>query len=132
MEFVNTLYRYVQGPGGGNRAVLDEAFDALVLVMAPMAPHVTAELWERRHGIDAHVHAQPWPAADPALVAVQSVTMVVQVNGKVRARLDVAPDIAEEAAVAAALADPKVAAAIGRAAPKKVIARPPRLVNIVL
>ena len=53
-----------------------------------MAPHITAELWARRHDGE-HIHEQPWPVADPALAAVDTVTMVVQVNGKVRDRLEV-------------------------------------------
>ena len=60
--------------------------------MAPMAPHITAELWARRHDGE-HVHEQPWPVADPAMLAVDTVTMVVQVNGKVRDRIEVAADI---------------------------------------
>ena len=63
-----------------------------------MAPHITAELWERRHGDGAPVHAQPWPIADPALVTVDTVTMVVQVNGKVRDRLEVDAGITEDEA----------------------------------
>ena len=50
MEYVNDLYKYVQSDGGPRRETLDEAIDALLLVLAPMAPHLTAELWERRHG----------------------------------------------------------------------------------
>ena len=73
-----------------------------------MAPHITAELWERRHRSGSQVHAQPWPVADPALVKVDTVTMVVQVNGKVRDRVEVDAGIGEEAATAIALAAPKV------------------------
>jgi leucyl-tRNA synthetase len=97
-----------------------------------MAPHITAELWEQRHpGMDP-LHRQPWPVADPALVKVETVTMVVQVNGKVRDRIDVDVSISEADAQAAALGAPKVVEAMGGAAPTKVIARPPRLVNIVV
>jgi leucyl-tRNA synthetase len=130
MEFTNALYRYVQADGGGHRRVLDESSDVLLLLLAPMAPHITAELWERRHG--DHIHAQSWPVADPVLAAVESVTLVVQVNGKVKARLEVAPDIDADAASAAALADPKVAELVGPGGPSRVVARPPNLVNIVL
>jgi leucyl-tRNA synthetase len=132
MESVNTLYRYVQAEGGGHRLVLDEAFDTLLLLMAPMTPHLAAELWERRHHAGAHVHEEPWPVPDPALLIVESVTLVVQVNGKLRARLEVSPDISEEEAVAAALAEPKVAELVGPQGPKKVVARPPKLVNVVV
>ncbi len=81
MEFVNLLHK---------RGRTDFAVDTLLLLLAPAAPHVTAELWERRHPGE-HLHAQPWPVADPALAAVDSVTMVLQVNGKVRSRVEVAP-----------------------------------------
>jgi leucyl-tRNA synthetase len=132
MEFVNLLYRYVQSPQGARRQALDHAVDTVLLLMAPMTPHVTAELWERRHGDGAQVHAQSWPAPDPALLTVSSVTLVVQVNGKVRARLEVEPTITEADAVAAALADPKVAELVGAGGPRKVVARPPKLVNVVV
>jgi leucyl-tRNA synthetase len=127
MEFVNLLHPYVRD--GGHREVTAEAVDTLLLLMAPMTPHVTAEAWERRHG--DHVHFHPWPVADPELAAEASVTMVVQVNGKVRDRIDVSPGISEDDAIGLALASPPVVDALGGAAPRRVIARPPKLVNIV-
>ena len=100
--------------------------------MAPTAPHITAELWERRHPGE-HVHAQRWPVADPAMLALDSVTMVVQVNGKVRDRIEVDAGIDEAEAEALALAIAQGASRPWPAAtPKKVIARPPKLVNIVV
>ncbi|HEX9529691.1 MAG TPA: leucine--tRNA ligase, partial [Acidimicrobiales bacterium] len=89
MELTNTLYRYVQA--GARRETLDAAVDTLLLLAAPMAPHISAELWERRRG--GNVHAQPWPVADPELARLLSVTMVVQVNGKLRDKLEVDPGI---------------------------------------
>jgi len=130
MEFVNLLSKYVQQPDGPRRDTLSFAVDQMLLLLAPMAPHVTAELWERRHG--GHVHEQPWPTADPAMVEVDTVTMVVQVNGKVRDRIEVNARISEADAVAAALASPKVVEVLGGAAPKRVVARPPKLVNVVV
>jgi len=133
MEFANTLQRYRrEAPGGPHRATYDEAADALLLVLAPMVPHVTAEAWERRKGEGARVHAQPWPSFDPELARAEQVTMVVQVNGKVRDRIEVTPDISEEEALRLARASARVAEAMGGAEPARVIARPPRLVNIVL
>jgi leucyl-tRNA synthetase len=128
MEFVNLLHPYVRD--GGHDEVTAEAVDTLLLLMAPMTPHVTAEAWERRHG--DHVHLHPWPVADPELAAEASVTMVVQVNGKVRDRIDVSPDISEDDATGLALASPPVVDALGAAAPRRVIARPPKLVNVVV
>ena len=128
MEFVNSLYRYVQSEAGARRETLAFAIDQLLLVMAPMAPHITAELWEQRHG--DHVHEQTWPVADPALLSVETVTMVVQVNGKVRDRIEVVASVDGVEAERLALASPKVQAHLS-GSPRKVIAKPPALVNIV-
>ena len=128
MEFVNLLQPYVRD--GAHADVRAEAVDTLLLVLAPMTPHLAAEAWERRHG--DHVHARPWPVADPALVVDESVTMVVQINGKVRDRLEVAPDIADDEAERLALSSPRVVEALGGGAPKRVIVRAPRLVNVVV
>jgi leucyl-tRNA synthetase len=129
MEFTNELHRYVQAPAGARRATLDHAVDTLLLLVAPMAPHITAELWERRRG--GEVHAQRWPVADPALLAAERVTMVVQVNGKVRDRIAVDPDVDAPAMERLALASPRVQEHLAGAAARKVIARPPKLVNVV-
>jgi leucyl-tRNA synthetase len=127
-EFVNLLHPYAgEDP---HADVLDEAVDTLLLLLAPMTPHVTAEAWERRHG--DHIHLHPWPKADPSLVVDETVTMVVQVNGKVRDRIDVAPTTTADEAEARALASPAVVDALGGATPKRVIARPPKLVNVVV
>jgi leucyl-tRNA synthetase len=130
MEFTNELSRYVQSDDGPQRAALDAAVDTVLLLLAPMAPHITAELWEQRRG--GHVHTESWPVADPAKLLLDTVTLVVQVNGKVRDRLEVSPDIDAAAAEAAALASPKVQTHLEGATPRKVIARPPSLVNIVI
>ena len=127
MEFVNELVPYVRG--GGQAEVVGEAVDTLLLVLAPMTPHITAEAWERRHG--SHVHLQPWPVADPELAAEETVTMVIQVNGKVRDRIDVPPGISAEEAERLALASTPAADALGGGPPSRVIVRPPKLVNLV-
>jgi leucyl-tRNA synthetase len=132
MEFVNGLYRYVQSEEGGRRATLDFAIDSLLMVLAPMAPHISAELWERRHPGRSPVHAQPWPVADAGKVRMETVTMVVQVNGKVRDRLDVPTSISEDEAVAASLASPRIVDALAGRPARKIVARPPRLVNLVV
>jgi leucyl-tRNA synthetase len=130
MEFTNLLYRWVQADDGPHGPTLDAALDALLLVMAPAAPHLCAELWEARNG--GHVHEQRWPEADPAKLVDDTVTMVVQVNGKVRDRIEVPADIDEAAAEALALASDRVAAHLDGGSPKKVIVRPPGLVNVVV
>lgn len=128
MEFVNLLGPYTKD--GGRPEVVDEAVDTLLLLLAPMAPHLAAEAWEQRHG--DHIHLRPWPVADPALLVEDTVTMVVQVNGKVRDRIEVALDVSEAEAEALALTSPPVVDALSGGSPKRVIARPPKLVNVVI
>jgi leucyl-tRNA synthetase len=121
MEFTNLLYK---------EGATDLAVDSLLLLMAPMTPHVTAELWERRHG--DHIHAQTWPEPDPTMLTVEAVTLVVQVNGMVRDRLEVDPGIDAAEAERLALASPRITEHLAGATPKKVVARPPKLVNLVV
>jgi leucyl-tRNA synthetase len=129
MELTNRLHRYAQSPDGARSETLAFAVDTLLLLMAPMTPHVTAELWERRRG--GHVHAERWPEADPALVAHATETMVVQVNGKVRDRIEVDAAIAAEEMERLALASARVQELLGGRAPRKVVTVPPKLVNVV-
>jgi len=131
MELTNLLNKHVQAGGTtGDGIVVDEGIDALLLVMAPMTPHVTAELWECRHPGE-HIHAQSWPTFDPALAAALRETMIVQVNGKVRDRIEVDAAVDEAEMQRLALASAKVQAALGGATPGKVVARPPKLINLV-
>ncbi len=132
MELVNTLSKWGRSDQGAERAIFDEALDTLLCLLAPMAPHVTAELWEKRHPDRATVHHQPWPVADESLVLEATVTMAVEVNGKVRARVEVAPDASESDAESLALADPRIIAALTGRTPTRVISRPPRMVNIIV
>ena len=130
MEFTNDLYRAGQRPEGIAAEVMDEAIDTMLLMLAPMAPHITAELWQRRNG--GHVHEQRWPEPIAELVAVATVTMVVQVNGKVRDRVEVDAGVDSAEAERIALGREKIIALLDDSAPRKVIVRPPQLVNIVL
>ncbi|MFJ9110708.1 leucine--tRNA ligase [Streptomyces sp. NPDC102283] len=104
--------------------------ERLVLLIAPLAPHIAEELWRRLGHTGSVVH-QDFPVADPAYVVDETVTCVVQIKGKVRARLEVSPAIADEELEALALADEAVVAALGGAGIRKVIVRAPKLVNIV-
>jgi leucyl-tRNA synthetase len=132
MAFANELQSYRRdAPGGPHLSTYDAASDALLLMLAPMSPHMAAEAWERRHESGARVHAESWPSFDPDLVRAQTVTMVVQVNGKLRDRIEVSPDIDEEEATTAALGSQRVKDDLNGAEPRRVIARPPRLVNVV-
>ncbi|MFD4798230.1 leucine--tRNA ligase [Streptomyces anulatus] len=104
--------------------------DRLVLLIAPLAPHIAEELWRRLGHTESVVH-QDFPVADPAYVMDETVTCVVQIKGKVRARLEISPAITDEELEALALADAAVVAALGGAGIRKVIVRAPKLVNIV-
>ncbi|MDX3803514.1 leucine--tRNA ligase [Streptomyces sp. AK04-3B] len=102
----------------------------LVLLAAPLAPHIAEELWRKLGHTDSVVH-QDLPVADPAYVVDESVTCVVQIKGKVKARLEVSPAISDEELEKVALADEAVVKALGGAGIRKVIVRAPKLVNIV-
>ncbi|MFG2597258.1 leucine--tRNA ligase [Streptomyces sp. NPDC048462] len=104
--------------------------EPLVLLVAPLAPHIAEELWRRLGHTDSVVH-QDFPVADPAYVIDETVTCVVQIKGKVRARLEISPSITDAELETLALADPAVVAALGGAGIRKVIVRAPKLVNIV-
>ncbi|WP_137233413.1 leucine--tRNA ligase [Streptomyces sp. BPSDS2] len=104
--------------------------ERLVLLIAPLAPHIAEELWRRLGHTESVVH-QDFPVADPAYVVDETVTCVVQIKGKVRARLEISPAITDEELEALALADDAVVAALGGAGIRKVIVRAPKLVNIV-
>jgi len=108
-----------------------EVADALVLMLSPLAPHVGEELW-RKLGHDSTVAYTPMPQADRSLLLDDTIEYPVQVNGKLRGHVTVPADADADAVEASALADAKIAAAVGGATPKKVIVVPGRMVNIVL
>ncbi|MFD9796828.1 leucine--tRNA ligase [Streptomyces sp. NPDC059070] len=104
--------------------------EPLVLLVAPLAPHIAEELWRKLGHLDSVVH-QDFPVADPAYVVDETVTCVVQIKGKVKARLEIPPTISDEELEKLALADEAVLAALDGAGIRKVIVRAPKLVNIV-
>jgi leucyl-tRNA synthetase len=106
MELTNVMGPAAEA-GEVSRAAWDEAIEHLLLLLAPMAPHLAEELWERT-GHHGSVHAQSLPAWDEALAAEDELTLVVQVNGKVRDRISVPAGVSEEAAREAALASERV------------------------
>jgi leucyl-tRNA synthetase len=117
--------------GNVSEAVWAEAKESLLKLLAPIAPHITEELW-RAHGNSESIHVQPWPVADADAAREDTVTMVVQINGKVRDRIEVDAWISAEDAEAVALASGKISLWTEGKAVRKVIARPPKLVNIVV
>ncbi len=116
------------GAAGGD--AWDEACDIYLRMLAPIAPHIAEELWERL-GKDYSVHTSTWPQVDAAAAAEDEVTLVVQVNGKVRDRLVVPVDIADETAREMALASEGALRFTDGKTVRKVIVVPGRLVNIV-
>jgi leucyl-tRNA synthetase len=122
MEYMNVLRK-------GERTPHRDEVVPLITLVSPFAPHIAEELWEQTGGTGS-VFDSAWPSFDPALAAENTIELVVQVNGKVRSKITVPHDIAEEAAVVAALADPTVAKFV-TGAPKKIIFVRGRLLNIV-
>jgi leucyl-tRNA synthetase len=108
-----------------------EVADPLVRMVAPLAPHVGEELWERL-GKEGSVAFAEWPDFDERLAAEETVTLVVQINGRVRDRIEVAADIDDSEALRLALASRRVAEILDGAEPERVITRPPDLVNLVV
>jgi len=112
-------------------AVPRSVAEPLVLMLAPLAPHVAEELWARL-GHDASLAHGPFPEADERWLIAETVEYPIQVNGKVRSRVTVPADADGDAVQAAALADEKIVAALNGGAPRKVIVVPGRLVNVVI
>ena len=123
MELSNAL-QHASGPSRR------EGVRALTLLLAPFAPYLSEELWHR-WGQAGSIHAQAWPTFDPALAAPEEVTLVVQVDGKVRDRLTVPAGLSKPAASDAALASPRAKAALDGRDVDRVVVVPDRLVNIV-
>ncbi|MGH2484869.1 MAG: leucine--tRNA ligase [Ktedonobacterales bacterium] len=123
MKYTNSLAR--------RQSVSREALRAVTLMLAPFAPYASEELW-RRLGGESSVHSHPWPSFDAAAVVSETVTIVVQVNGRVRDRLTLATDTTEAEARAAALASPRVAPWLAQGTVRQVIYVPGRLVNVVV
>jgi leucyl-tRNA synthetase len=129
MELTNALGS-ARDEGLAGTDAYAEAVNTLLLLLAPMAPHISEELWSRR-GRPYSIHQQAWPEFDPALVASDMIELPVQVDGKLRDRLVVAPGTAGEEIERLALASEKVQAYLKGRAPQRVVQIPGRLVNIV-
>ncbi len=128
MEYVNELYKLKQD---GFSSQWQESLTALVQMIAPTAPHMAAELWQQL-GNEGMIDTTPWPVWDDALLIADTMTIAVQVNGKVRAEMEVDKNASAEDIKAKALEQDNVQKHVGNAEPKKVIYVPGRLVSIVL
>ncbi|MDD9901019.1 MAG: leucine--tRNA ligase, partial [Alphaproteobacteria bacterium] len=116
---------------GGDKSLRREGLNALVQMFAPVIPHLAEELWAHL-GHKTLVIDSPWPVADESLLQSDSVTMAIQVNGKLRATITLPRDATKETAEKAALDDASVQKAIDGKTPKKVIVVPNRIVNVVV
>jgi leucyl-tRNA synthetase len=130
MELTNELYS-ARDSGKLGRDELQRAVENLLLLMAPEVPHLAEELWMEL-GQPYSIHNQPWPEFDPELAKEDEITLVIQVNGKVRDRVTVPADISEDAARQAALASEAAQRFMEGKSPREVIVVPGRLVNIVV
>ena len=129
MSLINLLQDYVAG--SPDRETFNEVFRLILLMLSPMAPHVAHELWEMR-GYGGLLATSPWPEWDETLVVQSTVTMVVQVNGKVRDRIVVSADISAQEAERVAMESQKIQGWVDGHQIRKVIARPPNIVNFVV
>ena len=131
MELVNITRKAIDsGPGGADPAVR-EAVEAVAILLSLVAPYVAEEMWERL-GHEPTVARAGWPVVDESLLVQETVTAVVQVKGKVKARLEVSPEISEADLEQLAMADADVQRALDGAVVRKVVVRAPKLVNIVV
>ncbi|HAG07552.1 MAG TPA: leucine--tRNA ligase, partial [Peptococcaceae bacterium] len=133
MELVNGMYQFIDRvpPVDRDPAVTKEAIEKLLLLLAPFAPFIAEELWERT-GHAESIHKQPWPAYEEALLQEEHVTIVVQINGRVRDRMVVPADLAPEDMQQAVLEQPRVQKLIAGKKIVKIVPVPKKLVNIVV
>ncbi len=131
MELVNATRKAVDsGPGAADPAVR-EAVEAIAIMLSLVAPFTAEEMWERL-GHKPAIATAGWPVVDEKLLVADAVEAVIQINGKIKERIEVTPTITDAEIEALALAHPTIAAELNGATPKKVIARAPKLVNIVI
>jgi leucyl-tRNA synthetase len=131
MELVNATRKAIDSGCGAADPAVREATEAIAIMLSLVAPFTSEEMWERL-GHKPAVALAGWPTVDPALLVADEVEAVIQINGKIKERILVAPSITDSELEAAALAHPTIAAELAGASPAKVIARAPKLVNIVL
>jgi leucyl-tRNA synthetase len=129
MELLNEMMA-AKADGAFGSDTWRETEDIYLRMMAPVCPHISEELWEKT-GHEYSIHAQPWPEVDEAATKEEEITLIVQVNGKLRDRLTVPVNISEEDAKAAAMSSENVQQYLAGKQPKKFIYVPGRLVNIV-
>ncbi len=130
MELVNATRKAIDSGCGAADPAVREAVEAIAIMVSLVAPFTAEEMWERL-GHKPAVALAGWPLVDEKLLVADSVEAIIQINGKIKERIDVSPTITDAELEALALAHPTIVAELGANAPKKVIARAPKLVNIV-
>ena len=131
MELVNATRKAIDsGPGAADPAVR-EAVEAIAIMLSLVAPFTAEEMWERL-GHKPAIATAGWPVVDEKLLVADAVEAVIQINGKIKERIEVPPTITDAEIEALALAHPTIAAELNGVAPKKVISRAPKIVNIVI
>jgi leucyl-tRNA synthetase len=131
MELVNATRKAIDSGCGAADPAVREATEAVAIMVSLVAPFTAEEMWERL-GHKPCVALAGWPAIDPALLVADAVTAVVQVNGKIKDRIDVSPTISDGELEAIALALPSMVEALAGATVSKIITRAPKLVNVVI
>lgn len=131
MEMVNGLYKFKESHGMQVSETWRFTLESLLQILAPFAPHITEELWQELGHTDT-IHVNHWPKWDEQYLVSDVMTIIVQVNGKLRSKLELPTDIDQQGVEAAALADEKVCSYLDTRTPKKVIYVPGKLVNIVV
>ena len=128
-ELVNTLFD-LKGTEAAERWVRREGLEVMVRLIGPMMPHLAEELWQQL-GNETPLFETPWPQPDETLMVQETVTIAVQIKGKLKATIEVAHDVDQEAAEAAALAEPAVAAALVGKTVNRIIYVPGKIINVV-
>jgi leucyl-tRNA synthetase len=131
MELVNVTRRAIDSGCGPDDPAVREAAETVAILLSLVTPYVAEEMWERL-GHEPTVARAGWPEVDPALLVEESVTAIVQIQGKVKARLEVTPDISEADLEQLAMAHADVVRAIDGRPVRKVVVRAPKLVNVVV
>jgi leucyl-tRNA synthetase len=131
MELLNAIGKFDDQSDQG-RAVRHEALEAMVLLLNPVTPHIAHTLWQVLGHSETLIEDQPWPKVDTAALAKDSVTLAIQVNGKLRGTIEVAVSEGKDEIERLALAEPKVAEFVAGQTPKKIIVVPGKIVNIVV
>ena len=133
MEMVNELYRYKDAVSAENynKEVIGEAIRVLIVILSPIAPHITGELWEII-GNEGELFEVAWPKYDPDALTVSEVEIVIQINGKIRDKMMIAADMSRDDMAELAKTDEKIKALYEGKQAVKVIAVPNKLINIVV